>query len=55
VNLYGLPDDILVKAHGAVRIVTLNRPDDRNPASTTMLFALTELARRGYHWRRQGV
>lgn len=44
-SLYALPDDILVKADGAVRIVTLNRPDDRNPASTAMLFALTQLVR----------
>jgi enoyl-CoA hydratase len=43
-NLYNLPDEILVEADGAVRIVTLNRPDDRNPASTAMLFALTQLA-----------
>ena len=44
-NLYGLPDDLRVEADGPVRIVTLNRPDERNPASTAMLFALTDLAR----------
>ena len=45
-NLYDLPDEIRVEADGPVRIVTLNRPEDRNPASTAMLFALTDLARR---------
>lgn len=45
-NLYDLPDEILVRADGGVRIITLNRPDDRNPASTAMLFALTELAQK---------
>ncbi len=45
-NLYSLPDEIRVEADGPVRIVTLNRPEDRNPASTAMLFALTDLARR---------
>lgn len=44
-NLYGLPNEILVDADGPIRIVTLNRPEERNPASTAMLFALTELAR----------
>jgi enoyl-CoA hydratase len=42
-NLYDLPDEILVEADGPVRVVSLNRPDDRNPASTEMLFALTRL------------
>jgi enoyl-CoA hydratase len=45
VNLYGLPDELKIEADGPVRIVTLNRPDDRNPASTAMLFALTAMAR----------
>jgi enoyl-CoA hydratase len=45
-NLYDLPNEILVEADGPIRIVTLNRPEDRNPASTAMLFALTDLARR---------
>lgn len=44
-NLYDLPDEIRVEAEGSIRIVTLNRPEDRNPASTAMLFALTDLAR----------
>ena len=44
-NLYDLPDEICVEADGPIRIVTLNRPEDRNPASTAMLFALTDLAR----------
>jgi enoyl-CoA hydratase len=43
-NLYGLSDDLIVEADGPVRIVTLNRPDDRNAASTAMLFALSSLA-----------
>jgi enoyl-CoA hydratase len=38
-------DDVLIEDRGAVRIVTLNRPEDRNPASTVLLFWLTELAR----------
>jgi enoyl-CoA hydratase len=37
--------DLLVGEDGPVRIVTLNRPQDRNPASTEMLFALTRLAK----------
>ncbi len=44
-NLYDLPDELKVEADGPIRIVTLNRPEDRNPASTAMLFALTQLAR----------
>ncbi len=40
-----LPDELLVQADGPVRIVTFNRPEDRNPASTAMLFGLTQLAR----------
>lgn len=43
-NLYDLPDEILVEADGPIRRITLNRPDERNPASTAMLFALTRLA-----------
>lgn len=43
--MYGLPDELLVEADGAVRVVTLNRPEDRNAATTAMLFALTDLAR----------
>ena len=43
-NLYGLPEELKVEADGPVRIVTLNRPEDRNPATTAMLFALTTLA-----------
>ena len=42
-NLYDLPNEIIVEADGPVRLVTLNRPDERNPASTEMLFALTRL------------
>jgi enoyl-CoA hydratase len=43
--VYDLPDELMVEADGAIRIVTFNRPDDRNPASTAMLFGLTRLAR----------
>lgn len=38
-------DELLIEDRGAVRILTLNRPDDRNPASTALLFRLTEVAR----------
>ena len=27
---YDLPDEILVEADGAIRVITLNRPDDLN-------------------------
>jgi enoyl-CoA hydratase len=37
--------ELLVEGDGPIRIVTLNRPKDRNPASTEMLFGLTRLAR----------
>lgn len=43
--MYDLPDELRVEARGPIRIVTLNRPDDRNPASAEMLFGLTKLAR----------
>ena len=43
--MYDLPDELRVEADGPIRIVTLNRPEERNPASTAMLFALTHLAR----------
>jgi enoyl-CoA hydratase len=43
-NLYDLPDQLRVEARGPIRLVTLNRPEERNPASTEMLFALTQLA-----------
>jgi enoyl-CoA hydratase len=42
--MYDLPDELRVEARGPIRIVTLNRPDDRNPASAEMLFGLTKLA-----------
>jgi enoyl-CoA hydratase len=38
-------DELLIEDRGPVRILTLNRPDDRNPASTALLFRLTEVAR----------
>lgn len=37
-------DELLIEDRGAIRILTLNRPDDRNPASTALLFRLTEVA-----------
>ncbi|MCP3731236.1 enoyl-CoA hydratase/isomerase family protein [Sphingomonas sp. MG17] len=43
--MYDVPDELVVEADGAIRIVTFNRPEDRNPASTAMLFGLTRLAR----------
>lgn len=43
--MYDLPDELIVEAEGGLRIVTFNRPAERNPASTAMLFALTHMAR----------
>lgn len=37
-------DDLLIEDRGSVRILTLNRPEDRNPATTELLFRLTEVA-----------
>ncbi|MBB4614220.1 enoyl-CoA hydratase/isomerase family protein [Novosphingobium taihuense] len=42
---YEAQDDLLIENHGSVRVLTLNRPADRNPASTALLFKLTETAR----------
>ncbi|MGA8705557.1 MAG: enoyl-CoA hydratase/isomerase family protein [Steroidobacteraceae bacterium] len=44
-NLYGLPEEIHVVAEGALRIITLNRPDDLNASSSEMLFAYPRLFR----------
>lgn len=38
-------DELLIEDRGTTRILTLNRPQDRNPASTALLFRLTEIAR----------
>lgn len=38
-------DELLIEDLGTTRILTLNRPLDRNPASTALLFRLTEIAR----------
>jgi enoyl-CoA hydratase/carnithine racemase len=38
-----LPEGLDVMADGPLRIVTLNRPDDRNASTTEMLFALAGL------------
>jgi enoyl-CoA hydratase len=38
-------EELLIEDRGAIRILTLNRPEDRNPASTALLFRLTEVAR----------
>ncbi|GAA4768684.1 enoyl-CoA hydratase/isomerase family protein [Novosphingobium ginsenosidimutans] len=38
-------DDLLIEDRGPIRILTLDRPEDRNPASTALLFRLTRIAR----------
>lgn len=38
-------NDLLIEDRGPIRILTLNRPDDRNPATTALLFRLTEVAK----------
>ncbi len=40
-----MTDEILIATDGPVSTITLNRPDDRNPASGEMLFALTKIAK----------
>lgn len=42
-NLYDMPPEIQVRAQGAIRIITLNRPDDLNASSTEMLMAFPKL------------
>src|SRR5271168_3274287 len=42
-SLYDLPPGIVVTAEGAVRLITLNRPDDQNASTTEMLFAFPAL------------
>lgn len=37
--------EYLVEDRGSVRIITFNRPEDRNPVSTKLLFNLTRIAR----------
>lgn len=37
--------EYLVEDRGSVRILTFNRPEDRNPVSTKLLFDLTRVAR----------
>lgn len=44
-NLYDLPEEILVTAEGALRIITLNRPNDLNASTTEMLFSYPRLFR----------
>jgi len=44
-NLYDLPDGIQVNAEGALRVITLNRPDDLNASTTEMLMAYPRLFR----------
>jgi enoyl-CoA hydratase len=41
--MYGLSPDLVVTAHGAVRLVELNRPDQLNSASEGMHTALAEV------------
>lgn len=43
--MYNLPPELKVEAHGAIRTVTMNRPEDMNAANSEMLFALTDLCR----------
>ena len=38
-------DELLTEDRGGIRILTLNRPADRNAASTALLFRLTQLMR----------
>lgn len=38
-------DELLIEDRGAIRIITINRPADRNAASTALLFRLTRLMR----------
>ncbi|MCB1004434.1 MAG: enoyl-CoA hydratase/isomerase family protein, partial [Acidimicrobiales bacterium] len=40
---YDLPDEILVAADGAVRVITLNRPDDLNATNHVLHQGLAEL------------
>jgi enoyl-CoA hydratase len=42
-NLYGLPDELNVEADGALRIVTLNRPDSLNAVNATLHRALADV------------
>ena len=44
-NFYDLPEGIQVSAEGALRIITLNRPDDMNASTTEMLMAYPTLCR----------
>lgn len=37
--------EILIEDRGPIRVITLNRPVDRNAVSTSMLFRLTEIVR----------
>ena len=39
----GLSDEILVHGEGGLRIITLNRPVDRNASTTEMLFAIPKV------------
>jgi len=41
--MYDLPDVITVEPKGAVRLITLNRPDDLNAADATLHAALADL------------
>lgn len=42
-NLYEMPPEIQVTADGGLRVITLNRPEDMNAASTAMLYAMADL------------
>jgi enoyl-CoA hydratase/carnithine racemase len=40
---YDLPEGLDVAVEGGLRVITLNRPDDRNAATTEMMFAFGDL------------
>ena len=40
---YDLPDEILVEADGAIRVITLNRPDDLNATNHVLHSGLARL------------
>ncbi len=41
--MYGLPEELVVTAHGPIRIVTLNRPDNLNGATRVLHQALARV------------
>ena len=41
--MYGMPDEIKVEADGALRIITLNRPDDLNAVNDNLHVGLAKI------------